>query len=63
MTKKNRSVSVTMKQNADGIITMRSYGGYDLRKIMQAPKADKNYDDIDDISKTALVDMMKDADK
>lgn len=33
--KKKRPVTVTMKLNKDGTMTMRSTGGFDLRKIMQ----------------------------
>lgn len=34
MTKKKKSQTVTMKLEKDGTITMRSTGGFDLRKIM-----------------------------
>ena len=40
--RKPRQQSVTMRQNADGTITMRSYGGFDLRKILSpSPKPDE----------------------
>lgn len=33
MAKKKRSVSVTLKLNKDGTMSMRSTGGFDLRKL------------------------------
>lgn len=35
--KKKKGVTVTMKLNKDGTMTMRSTGGFDLRKIMPPP--------------------------
>lgn len=34
MTRKKRNVSVTLKLNKDGTMSMRSTGGYDLRKLI-----------------------------
>lgn len=37
---KPRTQSVTMRLNKDGTITMRSYGGFDLRKVLGPAKQD-----------------------